>query len=69
MPLSKLIEAQFFRFFTANTEAEALAALNKLLELGVSEDRINEGVKAGLEFIKNQSGILKEIQIKKRRVA
>jgi hypothetical protein len=70
MKTHRRIEDQFLIFFTANTEAESLAALDKLMELGLTEQQVLEGVETGCDHIKKESAALKLAEVKmKRRVS
>jgi hypothetical protein len=46
-----LIEQQFFIVFSTDDDRAVLSALNTLLALGLSEDQILEGIKAGQRFL------------------
>jgi hypothetical protein len=66
MSLNKKIEEQFLIFFNSITDSEALAALDQLMVLGLSEQQIIDGIEAGSTFIKEDSIAKKLVELKRR---
>lgn len=61
----QLIEEQFLKIFNTESETEVQKALDKLKELGLSDEQIISGIKAGCDHIKKECSI----NITKRKVS